>query len=1404
MKIKRLPLLIAVALNLLGTQQANAEQPNIAPAWANNQVPIAWADCIPVPIMPSPIPNGNTMGIPPFPSGFMPPVPYMNQGRGFPTPPPAAPNQPMRLLPPPSPFFNPAGLPIPLTAPAPNQVACNNSDSLQLKKLQAHYKRAAAASKTRMGELQQALDDMQHQMADSREIIEGLEATLSSQPSSSDQLEFKVLQGTYQEQSNTNIALKKQLAEIEMAKQTLINELGTAKESSKLQSEKLSALSQTASALQTKHQHLNITNYELKQEISEKQTGIDQVASTFNTLEVEHQHQNITNYELKQEISEKQSDIDQIASTFNTLEIEYQHQNISIYELQQKLAKTEIARASFEKELISIKEISTAQADNLTSLAQTASAYKVLQANYQRQNISSYELKQKLAGTKDAAKNLQIQIEKLNEEAGVQTKKLEVLSQTSTKLKVLQEAYQQRTDEIEALKKNLTDSKNIQKNLQEQLSSFEKDVNNQAQKLSALGQTATEFKVLQESYQVQTYEVVQLKKNLVELDTEKKVLQLKLDGLKDARSNLNDQLTNLQKTDSEFKILQEDFKLRVDEITKFKKSLAESDETKKSLQEKLGGLEETSNKLKVLQESYKLRTAEITELEKLLSESDNTKKTLQANLANLEEGLGFQSQKLTALEQESNEFKILQESYKLRVSEIAEFESLLAESDSSQNALQTNLKSFKESSSAQALKLSALGQTASEFKILQGTYQSQNYEITELKKNLVELDTEKKALLLKLNGLKESKVDLNNQLTTLQKTDSELQNSYELQNKENSELNQKLSNIETENKSLQIKLSSLESDSATQAEKLTALEKSTSELSELQKAYQERLNEITELKNKLAKLEMTSDDLSALQATHKSSIDENTTLKTTQTEMDNAYKALQAKLGSLESNATSQAEKLAALGKSTADLSELQKAYKAKLNEISELEAKLADMDSKYKTLQSKLVNIESNAAAQATKITALGKSTKDLGELQKAHKAKLDEIANLKTKLAGMDSKHKTLQSKFVSVESNAAAQATKLVALGKSTTELGQLQKNHKAKLEEIANLKVKLAGMDNKHKILQSKLVSVESNAAVQATKLTALGKSTTELASLKTAYKARNNENANIKKKMAEQLKSSSNDAKSYKLDLSKLKQTLTKSDDSNKSLLAKITTFEKSSADQASQITSLMTTGDELKSLQIAYNDLKAKLAAATADGDKDGVLDTKDKCPNTTSGIEVDNLGCFADSDKDGVANSTDQCPASPEGSTVNGAGCPPLKDADKDGIADKSDLCPSTKTGETVNNFGCSPAQNITLKGVNFATGSATLTGNSLPILDRAAAILVNNPTIKVEIAGHTDDKGLAVINKRLSQRRANSVMIYLIKKGADATKLSAKGYGESQPIAKNNTEEGRATNRRVEMKTK
>jgi OOP family OmpA-OmpF porin len=109
---------------------------------------------------------------------------------------------------------------------------------------------------------------------------------------------------------------------------------------------------------------------------------------------------------------------------------------------------------------------------------------------------------------------------------------------------------------------------------------------------------------------------------------------------------------------------------------------------------------------------------------------------------------------------------------------------------------------------------------------------------------------------------------------------------------------------------------------------------------------------------------------------------------------------------------------------------------------------------------------------------------------------------------------------------------------------------------------------------------------------------------------------------------------------------------------------------------------------------------------------------------------------------------------------------------------------------------------ETVVLKGVNFANNSAQLAPGSSKTLDEAAAALIRRSEIKAEVAGHTDNRGAAQYNRTLSQRRAETVMRYLVSKGVEPARLTARGYGPDAPVADNRTESGRAANRRVELR--
>jgi OOP family OmpA-OmpF porin len=199
------------------------------------------------------------------------------------------------------------------------------------------------------------------------------------------------------------------------------------------------------------------------------------------------------------------------------------------------------------------------------------------------------------------------------------------------------------------------------------------------------------------------------------------------------------------------------------------------------------------------------------------------------------------------------------------------------------------------------------------------------------------------------------------------------------------------------------------------------------------------------------------------------------------------------------------------------------------------------------------------------------------------------------------------------------------------------------------------------------------------------------------------------------------------------------------------------------------------------------------------DSDGDGVADGLDECPGTPAGEAVDARGCEQDSDGDGVADRLDQCPGTPAGAAVDAKGCE--LDADGDGVVDRLDECPNTAAGTAVDNSGCALPTTYELEGVNFEHDSATLTGDSTATLDAAVEIMTRHSDLVVEIAGHTDSRGSDDYNQGLSERRAEAVRDYLVSHGVDAGNTSVKGYGESSPVADNDTEDGRAANRRVEL---
>ncbi len=174
-----------------------------------------------------------------------------------------------------------------------------------------------------------------------------------------------------------------------------------------------------------------------------------------------------------------------------------------------------------------------------------------------------------------------------------------------------------------------------------------------------------------------------------------------------------------------------------------------------------------------------------------------------------------------------------------------------------------------------------------------------------------------------------------------------------------------------------------------------------------------------------------------------------------------------------------------------------------------------------------------------------------------------------------------------------------------------------------------------------------------------------------------------------------------------------------------------------------------------------------KPAPAPRDSDGDGVTDDKDQCPNTPRGAPVDSVGCPLDSDGDGVFDYLDKCPNTPKGVSIDSDGCP----------------------------------TRLTLK-INFRHDSNVVGDQYMGEIAKAAQCINEYPGNQVFIDGHTDSQGPSEYNQGLSERRATAVVKALVDKyNIPASRLTARGFGEDQPIADNKTAEGRKENRRVDV---
>ena len=215
------------------------------------------------------------------------------------------------------------------------------------------------------------------------------------------------------------------------------------------------------------------------------------------------------------------------------------------------------------------------------------------------------------------------------------------------------------------------------------------------------------------------------------------------------------------------------------------------------------------------------------------------------------------------------------------------------------------------------------------------------------------------------------------------------------------------------------------------------------------------------------------------------------------------------------------------------------------------------------------------------------------------------------------------------------------------------------------------------------------------------------------------------------------------------------------------------------------------------------------------DTDGDGLTDSVDSCILEPEDIDqyLDSDGCpEVDNDLDTVLDAVDKCPLDPEDPDgfEDEDGCPDL-DNDRDQVPDLKDQCPNTVGSSTNEPLGC-PVKKPALvevtdcevkikQQIHFEYNKAKIRSESFAVLDAVVEVMEQLPEIKIEVQGHTDDRGSASYNKKLSGRRANAVKIYLVSHGIAPSRLASNGYGFERPLVANDSDQNRALNRRVQF---
>lgn len=543
---------------------------------------------------------------------------------------------------------------------------------------------------------------------------------------------------------------------------------------------------------------------------------------------------------------------------------------------------------------------------------------------------------------------------------------------------------------------------------------------------------------------------------------------------------------------------------------------------------------------------------------------------------------------------------------------------------------------------------------------------------------------------------------------------------------------------------------------------LIQAEQGTADLRETELQLQGRINSLLA---DLKKQEKVADELQKATSALTESQTRNEQLSLMLKEMGDQVNAKESLIASLNQNvAQSQAATLEAEQQSTvlknqlSAINDQQTALALQLEEAGtardNLHRELQEAQQKNVELTAKLAEQQEYIQAGQTESAALRSELKTTAEQLQANAVRLQEA---ETALGNLQQAAQTTAERDTLLAEVQLANRQLTEQLAGSEKRLAEAQAEI-AKLEQAAGDSENTTEKDQQLADLRHKLTELHTQLNTDRTQLDQAARTVTKL--------------EDEKRQLA--------------LQLGQAEKQLKEQDSLREELRAKNTRLEQTDArlqwlgDEAASLkaeldlreSAFFSMQEEYTSLQARHEKLETEhrqLLLRTMDSDGDSVPDVDDQCPDTAGGTEVDARGCERDSDMDGIVNRLDLCPDSPEPGNIN--------------------------------SLGCSPDRRIILPDINFASGTAELSPQAKTSLDRVADILQRSPDLLFEVGGHTDNIGDADRNLTVSQLRAQATADYLAGRGIDRSRFTAKGYGSGQPVADNNTADGRAANRRVEL---